>query len=609
MPFRKLIALFAFVLITHFTNASSTTLVYKSSFDSADELNNWIMEGPGVAEIENGRLLLYSKWLPELEKVADQIDLSEPGGSNYYPFIEKWVKEREPENLEKYILKKTKSSSFNGGHMQYWNKQEHPENFLIRLKFQPANPNSLHMLSFCARGVGGESIFDPTLAPRYGLGGQYMSGDLTNYRISYWSGPRGTAHMRRAPGRKLTSQNLGDIPRHALEQEMQLELLRWNGRTVFRCDGETVIDWTDDDPLSDGFFSIRLMAAAKGYYDDYEVYELHEDPFNYTGKGESITSRLSAQKDIPKAGEVVDGKYIVVGNREPKGILQRNVINTYKGHPVYHFSATPDVNRIELTTCYGSNLEEVSGELRADLIASKNIYAYNDQGSYGDTITYDWYARFPEPLQDDSRGIFAQWHGRPDRTLVETPEGETKILPAKEYLERMERIHIDPDQGHIGIDPKTGKPNGWKIDGSAGGPIGAFKFQDGYMCLLIRSDPSPRSDNRIKTKPRPGGIQPFQQFGNKKGTIVFEQPISEVPINQWIHFQVEIKYSDYSLDSDQALSPGHVKVWLDDKQVADWSGDVGKNDEKGPYFKYGIYKPGTDGFKVDCAGFTQTMHK
>ena len=56
----------------------------------------------------------------------------------------------------------------------------------------------------------------------------------------------------------------------------------------------------------------------------------------------------------------------------------------------------------------------------------------------------------------------------------------------------MERIHIDPDQGHIGIDPKTGKPNGWKIDGSAGGPIGAFKFQDGYMCLLIRSDPSPR---------------------------------------------------------------------------------------------------------------------
>ncbi len=609
MYFKKRLFPLTCFLVTQFASANPTTLVYKSSFDSVDELNNWVMEGPGVAEIDDGRLLLYSKWLPELENVADEIDLTEPGGSNYYPYIEKWVKEREPENLEKYILKKEKSSNFNGGHLQFWNKEAHPENVLIRLKFQPANPNPLHMISFSARGVGGESIFDPKLAPRYGLGGQYMSGDLTNYRISYWSGPRGTSHMRRAPGRKLTSENLGDIPRHALEKEVQLELVRWNGRTVFKCDGETIIDWTDDEPLGDGFFSIRLMAAAKGWYDDYEVYELHEDPFTYMGKGESITSRLSAQKDIPNPDDLVDGKYIVVGNREPRGILQRNIINSYKGHPVYHFSATPDVNRIELTTCYGSNLEGVSKAKLADLIATKNVYAYNDQGSYDDTITYDWYARFPEPLKDDARGIFAQWHGRPDRTLVETPEGETKILPEKEYIELVERINIDPDQGHIGIDPETGKPNGWKIDGSAGGPIGAFKFQDGYMCLLIRSDPSPRSDNRIKTKPRPGGIRPSQQFGNKTGAVVFERPISVVPINEWIHFRVEIKYSAYSLDSDKPLSSGHVKVWIDEEQVADWKGDVGKNDEKGPYFKYGIYKPGTDGFKVDCAGFTQTIRK
>jgi hypothetical protein len=46
---------------------------------------------------------------------------------------------------------------------------------------------------------------------------------------------------------------------------------------------------------------------------------------------------------------------------------------------------------------------------------------------------------------------------------------------------------------------------------------------------------------------------------------------------------------------------------MNEKKVAHWKGDVGKNDEKGPYFKYGIYKPGTDGFKVDCAGFAQQV--
>jgi len=480
MRFRILIILGALILFTQIADTTPATRVYKTSFDSDEELNKWIMEGPGVAKIENGQLLLYSKWLPDLEKVSDQIDLAEPGGSNYYPFIEKWVKEQEPQNLQKYILKKGTSSSFNGGHLQFWNKHPHPENFLIRLKFQPANPNPLHMLSFCARGVGGESIFDPKLTPRYGLGGQYMSGDLTNYRISYWSGPRGTSHMRRAPGRNLTSQTLGDIPRHALEREVQLEVFRWNGRTVFKCEGETVIDWTDNEPLTDGHFFIRLMAAAKGWYDDYEVYELHEDPFNYTGKGENVTSRLSAQKDIPKTDEVIDGKYIVVGNREPEGILHRDVINTHQGHPVYHFSATPKVNRIELTTCYGSNLEGISEEKLTDLITTKNIYSYNDQGSYGDTITYDWYARFPEPLKDDTKGIFAQWHGRPDRTLVETPDGELKVLSEKEFLKLLETMEFDGDRGHIGVDLKTGNPNGWKSDGSAGGPVGAFKFQDGY---------------------------------------------------------------------------------------------------------------------------------
>ncbi|HNX52809.1 MAG TPA: DUF1961 family protein [Pontiellaceae bacterium] len=263
--------------------AEPPTPVYKCSFDTPDVLNDWVMEGPGVAEVKDGRLLIYSKWQPELEKIKDRVPLLDPGGDKYFPFIEQWVKEREPEMLPKYMSAATasgkKSGDFAGGHIQYWNKHSHPANFLIRIKFQAASPWPLHMMTFCARGLHGESIFDPGLAPRYGLAAQYMFGDFSNYRISYWSGTRGTCNMRRAPGRKLTATDSVDLPAYAMERPVQLEIIRWNGRVVFTCDGKKLVDWTDDEPLGDGFFSLRLMAAAKGWYDDYEVYELHQNPF------------------------------------------------------------------------------------------------------------------------------------------------------------------------------------------------------------------------------------------------------------------------------------------------------------------------------------------
>lgn len=271
-------------MVASLCSANSATLVYENRFDDASALADWKMEGPGVAKIDDGRLFIHSKWADDLVELQGQLDLLKDGGKKYYPFIEQWVREREPENLPKYVLKKHKPGKFAGGHIQYWNKHAHPENFIIRLKFQAANPYPLHLVTFCGRGVNGEDILDSSLRPRFGLAAQYMWGDIQNYRISYWAGSRGTSNMRRAPGRKLTSEERGDVPRVALERPVNLEIIRWNGRVVFKCDGEELVDWTDDEPFGDGFFSLRLMATAKGWYDDYEVYELHEDPFSNQGK-------------------------------------------------------------------------------------------------------------------------------------------------------------------------------------------------------------------------------------------------------------------------------------------------------------------------------------
>jgi heparin lyase len=318
-----------------------------------------------------------------------------------------------------------------------------------------------------------------------------------------------------------------------------------------------------------------------------------------------ITHRHSPQTEIATPDMVVDGVFVPVGSSTKKTKLIRDNVNTRDGDVVYRFEANADANRIELAECFGTpnNLDGVKPMRLERLKTIKDIYLRSNNGDYGDLIEYSWWTRFPEPLTNESAGIFAQWHGRPDRTLLRDSEGGLHLLTVAQMAQFMNRYTFDPDT-HEAVSKATGKATGWKVDGSAGGPIGAFKIGDGFMYLLVRNNPTFFSDNTVKVKPRPGKGLPNEEIADdKSAAMVFEQPISEVPIGQWIHFKVLIRYSQYDPNSRVPMAPGTVEVWIDERQVASWHGQIGKNDRDGPYFKFGIYKPGPDGFKVDQSGY------
>lgn len=318
-----------------------------------------------------------------------------------------------------------------------------------------------------------------------------------------------------------------------------------------------------------------------------------------------ITHRHSPQTEVATPELVVDGTFVPVGSSTKKTSLTRDTTRPYRGKPVYHFQADADANRIELAECFGTpeNLAGLSAKQIENLAAIKDIYIASDNGDFGDTLEYEWHTRFPEPLTERSSGIFAQWHGRPDRTLVRDEHGKLHLLAVDAYLAFLAKHDIDPDT-HEAIEKKTGRHTGWKVDGSAGGPIGSFKIGDGYMYLLTRDNPTFFSENTTKVKPKPGrGFPNEVHAADKSGALIFERPISKIPTNTWIHFRVRIKYSAYDPNTREPLAPGRAQVWIDGQQVADWNGHVGKNDINGPYFKFGIYKPGPDGFKVDQSGY------
>lgn len=325
----------------------------------------------------------------------------------------------------------------------------------------------------------------------------------------------------------------------------------------------------------------------------------------------AITWRLSEQKSIPTTDQILDNQFIPIGDNEPKATIIEDSKNRYKGNVVYKFICNGQTNRIELSSTFGTK-ENLKGYSEKEIKILSEIsegYINSFHGNYGDVVLYDWYTKFPEATDKDKGGIIAQIHGRPDRTLLVNPKGKIVKVSIQEMKVMLDTMYFDL---HIGKNKKTKLPNGWRVDAAAGGPIAEMSYRPPYLYLMARGSAERVSNSETRTRPYPGKVEVGKEIGKdgKTGFLAFSEPVSEVPIDKWIHFKMEIKYSKYSPTSDEILEKGYIKVWMDDRVLCDIKNvNIGKNDEIGPYFKYGIYKPFKAGFTVEHCGFTETIKK
>jgi hypothetical protein len=137
--------------------------IYATDFDSVDALKDWRLEGGHDMRVEGGKLILTSALGGEKPAADDN-------------------------------------------HLVCWLTRDAPADFLVEFQVCPEHRDrGLNIIFFNARGLRGESIFDPALAPRHGLFRQYHSGDLNNYHISYWASDRGTVNVRKNAGFRLVA--------------------------------------------------------------------------------------------------------------------------------------------------------------------------------------------------------------------------------------------------------------------------------------------------------------------------------------------------------------------------------------------------------------------
>ncbi len=267
-----LFALFVLTLCGH-AQQYQTKLVYSCDFSNSNSLNDWVMEGPGLASIQNGQLLLYSKYFEAANQFFKTKGQAFSGlGEDYYHYVEAAMRQDIGDAVKDYYY----DGIFRGGHLVYWNTFKTPDNYIIECDFQSLSDNALHMLMFSCTGKNGQKVFEKDLKKRWGVAAQYTKSDLYNYRISFFAPGRGSSNMRKCPGRHLTIKGK-DFTLLNKMQPHHLKIVKYENTISWYIDGQLSFEYIDDMEggyLKGGQTAIRVMVPAKGLYDNYKIYEI-----------------------------------------------------------------------------------------------------------------------------------------------------------------------------------------------------------------------------------------------------------------------------------------------------------------------------------------------
>lgn len=338
-----------------------------------------------------------------------------------------------------------------------------------------------------------------------------------------------------------------------------------------------------------------------------------------SGEPQPLTERVNVQADSARMEQIINGEWVAVGIRKAEAI-QHDPTRLYKGAPSVRFTLGHDDNtlagyspgetkgRAELSFCYATatDFAGLPAETYVEAQKMKTVYHYG-KGicPQGTKWSYRFAVYVPSTLSPEVCTIFAQWHGMPDRTLVTAPNGQVERLSPERFIALHDTTIIKKDVVYtaiVGSDKrgrpirKAGEPTGWKVE-QGGYPPLAFGFSEGVFYIKANSDRrwfTDKSDRCNANAVRSEVLRPVcSEY--KASTIAYRMPFAEFPKDCWITFTVEVDWTRYGRETERIEAPGRLDVrmaWegreehiVDDAEVL-----IGRNDDEGYYFKYGIYR-------------------
>ena len=353
-----------------------------------------------------------------------------------------------------------------------------------------------------------------------------------------------------------------------------------------------------------------------------------------------LTQRVNIQQDSARMEQVIDKCWVAVGTNKPHAI-GHDYSRLYQGAPSYRFELKQEDNtlegynpgetkgRAELSYCYAtsSDFHSLPTDTYAHARKMKTVY-HHGKGScpQGSTRHYRFSVYIPRTLSRDASTIFAQWHGMPSRTLVSDPNGKVMRLSIAEFLELEKRMIFKKNIAHDKVMRinaqgdtiyKAGPANGWLIE-QGGYPPLAFGFSNGYFYIKANSDRKWLTDKTDRCNAHVGKTTVMKPVTSeyKTSTIAYKTAFEEFPKECWVTFDVTIEWTRYGAEAETILRPGRLDVVMSYEQqgknveqhiVKNEELLIGRNDEEGYYFKFGIYRVGNSTVPVsyNLAGYKE----
>lgn len=209
------------------------TLIHESELAEQADIDGWVMEGPGEVRFEDGWMILAS---------------GAPTAEN------------------------------RTGHFTFWTPVDLPEEYLIRWRFRPVNAQGLAMMILDAQGLGGEDLFDPSLAPRHGNFPEYWRGDIRSYHFSYLDSGE-WVRVNKNPNKLLFAMGLR--PRYEAGRVYELSVMKRDDHLIHAIDGQVIFDAEDREawfgpPWHGGKLGLRQMKPCVAAYQDLRIYRIDD---------------------------------------------------------------------------------------------------------------------------------------------------------------------------------------------------------------------------------------------------------------------------------------------------------------------------------------------
>ena len=104
----------------------------------------------------------------------------------------------------------------------------------------------------------------------------------------------------------------------------------------------------------------------------------------------------------------------------------------------------------------------------------------------------------------------------------------------------------------------------------------------------------------------------------KSSTLAYKMPFADFPKDCWVTFRIHIDWTTYGKEAETIVKPGKLDVQMEytDKKktvkehiVNNEEIQIGRNDDDGYYFKFGIYRVGNSTVPVcyNLAGYKEEL--